>query len=74
MNEKLRPCRVDGENAFFHKWSDRSYIRDAVLQGTVSGVISDTFGIVEFEDGKVERVKPEEITFLDRVNVGDDDE
>lgn len=62
----LRTCQVDGENAFFHKWSDVSQIRDAVLKGTISGVISDTFGIVEFENGKVKRVEPERIVFTDR--------
>lgn len=61
----LRPCKVNGQNALFHEWSHVSQIRDAILRGTVGGVVADTFGIVEYEDGSIARVMPEKIRFLD---------
>lgn len=65
IKHELRPCTVHGKRALFHEWSHVSQIRDAVLRGTVSGVVSDTFGIVEYENGVVERVYPFDIQFLD---------
>lgn len=65
IKKELRPCAVHGRKALFHEWSHVSTIRDAVLRGTVSGVVFDTFGIVEYENGVVERVLPCDIQFLD---------
>lgn len=49
--------------AWFHRWCDYAQVRDAIMAGTVSGQISQTFGIVEFEDGKVQEVYPSQIRF-----------
>lgn len=59
----MRKCFVKGKPPMFHEWSHVSQISEAILKGTVSGVVSNTFGIVEYEDGQVDRVYPEEIKF-----------
>lgn len=63
--KELRPCAVHGKRALFHEWSHVSRIREAILIGTESGVVADTYGIVEYESGVVERVIPCDIQFLD---------
>lgn len=67
MNEqnKLRRCKVDGVPAMFHRWCDvAEIVPPSVLKGGHSGgVVKDTFGIVEYADGSVVRVKPERIIF-----------
>lgn len=68
IKKEIRPCIVDGSTpALFHCWSEESYIHIAVLKGDVSGVIKDTVGILEFEDGHIEKRKPESIQFTDRI-------
>lgn len=57
---ELRECVVDGETAYFHMWSnDSKYVPGR-------GVITSPVGIVEYEDGTVECVEPEDIRFIDR--------
>lgn len=51
---ELRTCFVGDKRALFHGWSNVSMIREAIITGSVSGVVSDTYGIVEFEDGNLE--------------------
>lgn len=53
-------------NGYFHTWGVESYTTSGHMVGTVSGQISSTFGIVEYEDGTVHRVAPECIKFNDR--------
>lgn len=65
IKKELRPCNVHGKRALFHEWSHVSTIREAMLKGSVSGIVSDTYGIVEYENGVVERVFPFDIQFLD---------
>lgn len=65
IKHELRPCIVHGKKALFHEWSHVSQIREAMLRGSVSGVVSDTYGIVEYENGTVERVFPFDIKFTD---------
>lgn len=67
IKNEVRPCYAQGRRALFHGWSHVSKIHNAVLRGTVSGVISDTFAIVEFEDGNISRIEPEHIRFADNL-------
>lgn len=62
---EYRPCFVDGKKALFHRWIDKSeIIAPSVLKGGhAGGVIRDTFGIVEFENGVVGEVYPHKIKF-----------
>ena len=64
-----RPCWVKEKRAMFHCWSEVSQIvpPSPMMGGYPGGVISNTYGVVEFEDGRVKRVEPESIRF---VNIG----
>ena len=51
----LRPCLIKDKRALFHRWDE---VRQVVppsnmIGGHCGGVISQTFGIVELEDGTV---------------------
>lgn len=69
----LRPCMVaickggKEKKALFHCWSQWSdVVGESILKGGhKGGQISETYGIVEFEDGTVQRVYPNLIRFLD---------
>lgn len=64
--QSLRRCEVDGKAALFHRWCDISEIvpPSVMVGGHGGGVVQDTFGIVEYLDGSVARVKPERIAFV----------
>jgi len=67
----MRLCSIDGRKAMFHCWQQISdtvspYPFQDSRQGTT---IRYTAGIVEFEDGGVKSVKPDEIIFLDTSKV-----
>ena len=66
ITESLRRCEVDGKAALFHRWCDISEIvpPSVMVGGHGGGVAQDTFGIVEYLDGSVARVKPERIVFV----------
>lgn len=66
VTESLRRCEVDGKAALFHRWCDISEIvpPSVMVGGHGGGVVQDTFGIVEYLDGSVARVKPERIVFV----------
>lgn len=74
VEHKLRPCYIDRsskkkvqkEKALFHGWSQISNVVEPspMIGGAPGGTISYTTGIVEFEDGHVEEVFPETITFV----------
>ena len=74
VEHKLRPCYIDRsskkkvqkEKALFHGWSQISNVVEPspMIGGAPGGTISYTTGIVEFEDGHVEEVFPEAITFV----------
>lgn len=55
--------------ALFHCWSHRSeVVGESYLRGGhPAGQISSTFAIVEFEDGTVHEVEPQNIRFVDNV-------
>ena len=64
-HSEYRPCIVKGRKALFHRWEDKSEIRDAVLRGTSSGVLKGTLAIIEYEDGNVTECYPYEVRFCD---------
>lgn len=66
-NIEYRPCYVDNRKALFHCWSVRAYVRSGLMIGTASGQMIDTYGIVEYEDGSVSEVEPNEIRFADNL-------
>ena len=70
MKNELRTCYVGGYPALFHRWSDESEAR--CVRGGITNNASErivelrtTMGIVEFEDGTVEKVSVEKIRFCD---------
>lgn len=66
--QDLRPCIVKDKKALFHEWSEvRKIVPPSYMVGGHSGgLISQTFGIVELEDGTVKECYPYEIKFLDK--------
>lgn len=48
----LRPCEVDGDKAYFHRWALDEHTRYLAL--------------IEYLDGSVSLVHPERVRFLDR--------
>lgn len=64
-----RPCKVDERKGIFHRWEDYQDVIDAglTIESHTSGQISRCYGIVEFEDGKVARIDPRKIVFMDFV-------
>ena len=71
MNSEYRPCVVrQGKNkeerrALFHRWADYAQIREAMTIGSVSGQLSEPFGIVEYDDGTIDVRSPGYIRFTD---------
>lgn len=66
IRQEIRLCKVKGKHGYFHTWEHYSKPVEAspLVGGAPAGVISQVFGIVEFEDG-VQRVQPYDIKFLD---------
>lgn len=62
----LRPCLVNGEKAYFHRWSEHSYIvPPSLLKGGHSGgQVQNTVGIFEKEDGTVIEAYPTDVQFI----------
>lgn len=62
-----RPCYVKGQKAMFHCWSHTGHVVTPSLMfgGDNGGVVSETYGIVEFENGVIKRTLPEYIRFAD---------
>lgn len=67
IEAELRPCKVNGENALFHTWSNKSRIVDPspLIGGHSGGVLKWTVGIIEFENGAIAECLPNAIQFLD---------
>lgn len=66
-NAEYRPCIVDGKRALFHRWTERANIvpPSPMIGGHNGGVIKDTAGIVEYEDGTIAEVYAFNIRFVD---------
>lgn len=69
IRQETRLCKVKGKHGYFHTWEHYSKPIEAspLVGGAPAGVISQVFGIVEFEDG-VQRVRPCDIKFLDEAS------
>lgn len=67
VETELRPCMVGNKKALFHTWSHISQIvpPSMMVGGHSGGVVADTYGVVEFEDGNVKRCEVSEVQFLD---------
>lgn len=63
-----RPCKIGDRTGYFHMWEQYSkpLAASLLVGGEPAGVFSQIFGIVEFEDGTVERVHPTGIQFCDK--------
>ncbi|MFV0412943.1 MAG: hypothetical protein ACK5L3_06670 [Oscillospiraceae bacterium] len=61
----LRPCEVNGRPARFHCWSTRArVVAPSMLRGGhQGGQLSETFAIIEYEDGEVSEEYPYKIRF-----------
>lgn len=70
-NDNRRPCiclTSDGfKKCLFHCWSNESYIVGPSLMvgGHNGGTVSNTVGILEFEDGSIKKVNPNDFRFDD---------
>lgn len=66
VRTETRLCIVNGRVGYFHAWEHYSKPLPAcpLVVGEPAGVLSQIFGIVEFEDG-TRRVDPTEIIFCD---------
>ncbi len=53
--------------ALFHCWNFRSelYSASPMVGGHPGGQVSDTFALVEYEDGTIHEVEPTQIRFVD---------
>ncbi len=67
IKAELRPCLVDDKKALFHRWNEVRQVvpPSSMIGGHGGGVIAQTFGIVEYEDGSVKECYPYKIRFLD---------
>jgi hypothetical protein len=67
---ELRRCTVKGNNAWFHRWCDKSRIvpPSPMIGGHGGGVIRDTVAIVEHDDGTIHEYYPTEVKFIDGNN------
>lgn len=64
---ELRPCLIKGKRALFHRWNEVTQVLPPsnMVGGHCGGGVSQTFAIVELEDGTVKECYPYEIKFLD---------
>lgn len=59
--------KEEKHKALFHCWDHRSELFDAspMIGGHPGGQVSETFAIVEYEDGTIHEVEPQNIRFVD---------
>lgn len=64
-----RRCKVKIQDSYelgsFHCWSHEANLEQASMLGAPYGQASTTRAIVEFDDGQVELVRPNQIQFID---------
>lgn len=65
--QEPRPCWVKGRRAVFHRWTDtaRAVVPHGLpeIETEVRYQLWNVHGLVEYEDGTVERVWPQDIVF-----------
>ena len=65
---EYRPCLVGCTKALFHRWIDAD---TAIIErcgrgsSTKMSTIRTFYGLVEYEDGTIHKVNPEQIVFMD---------
>jgi len=64
--EMLRPCIVDDRKGLFHGWY---YVAEVVepsirVGGHMGGQLAATLGMVEFENGEIQLIRPTSIKFI----------
>lgn len=67
-----RPCLIDGQTkAIFHGWYTSSHVipPSALRGGHNGGTVTDFIAVVEFADGSIKYVRPENIRFLDSISL-----
>lgn len=57
---------AETHKGYFHTWGSEAYVTNGYLAGTTAGQVSTLYGVVEYEDGSIHLVRPQEITFTDR--------
>lgn len=58
-----RPCLIDGNKAYFHRWVENSTIFNDSENKT--HVVHRAFALIEYIDGSAEMVNPERLRFTD---------
>lgn len=68
-NSQYRPCIADGKKALFHNWEQWNAIvpPSPMVGGHGGGVIQGEYAIVEYEDGTIGKVLPNDIHFVDNL-------
>ena len=64
----LRPCYAKGKKALFHRWFEHHFIvppKIAIGSPPTGGEETCLYAIVEYEDGTVEGIFPQDIVFAD---------
>lgn len=69
MEKKFRPCTVKGKRSVFHGWVQYDGVMVNNSGKMIDCSVKYLSGLVEFEDGSVERVAPEIIKFEDSNNI-----
>ena len=74
METKFRPCIVEVKRGIFqrgvfHGWFQYDGVRLSNSGNVIGGNVKCLSGLVEFEDGSVKRVDPENIKFEDSNNI-----
>lgn len=64
--EALRPCIVDDRKGLFHGWYYYAEVLEPSIMvgGHMGGPIATTLGIVEFENGEIQLIRPTSIKFI----------
>ena len=64
----MRPCKVNGKGATFHRWADKAEVISPGLAigSHPGGQLWLVLGIVEYADGTVHECYPHEIVFTDK--------
>ncbi len=64
--EALRPCTVDDRKGLFHGWYYYAEVFEPSISlgGHIGGPIATTLGMVEFENGEIQLIRPTSIRFI----------
>lgn len=69
VKNDYRPCYVNDKKALFHKWEEyaKPLPPSMSIIGDKGGQLWHTVGLVAFEDGTIEEVRPCDIRFADNL-------